>query len=349
MSIEQCFQSQVHAPSERVLAIFPGALGDFICFLPALERLARSRQVDLFARAEYGEIVPVTVRTRSLECREISRLFTPEAKRDDQLKSFFADYASVYSWMGSGQREFVDNLSLLARGKLQVFPFRPADSRRHMTDYYLSCLGENPSPETSSRITLRENLLRWGMAYWQERGFPTKRVLALAPGSGAREKNWPADFFAAIADWWRRSLDGRVLIILGPVEAEQSEQARFRKCGLVVQNEGLGCVAALLSRCDLYLGNDSGITHLAAALRVSTVALFGPTDSAQWAPRRKQVTVISRNVECSPCSDRVMKSCWHRMCLTGLNPERVIAKLGELVQRVGRHGDRILDKVGCED
>lgn len=303
--------------------------------------------MDLFARAEYGEILPAAVGTRSLECREISRLFTPEAKRDEQLKGFFAAYAGVYSWMGSGQREFVDNLSLLARGKLQIFPFRSAGSRRHMTDYYLSCLGENPSPETSAPITLTEDVRRWSLAYWQKRGLPAAKVLALAPGSGAREKNWPAEFFAAVAKWWERNLGGRVLIMLGPVEAERSEPEHFGNCGGVVQNEGLGRVAALLSRCDLYLGNDSGMTHLAAALGVNTVALFGPTDPAQWAPRGRRVTVISQNVDCSPCTDRIMKSCWHRRCLSGLSPERVVAKLDALLQYAGMHRDRILDKGGC--
>ena len=305
--------------------------------------------MDLFARAEYGEILPVTVRTRSLECREISRLFTPEAKRDEQLKGFFAAYAGVYSWMGSGQREFVDNLSLLARGKLQIFPFRSADSRRHMADYYLSCLGENPSPEISAHITLTEDVWRWSLAYWQERGLPATKVLALAPGSGAREKNWPAEFFAAVAKRWERNLGGRVLIMLGPVEAERSELEYFGNCGEVVQNEGLGRVAALLSRCDLYLGNDSGITHLAAALGVNTVALFGPTDPAQWVPCGRRVAVISQNVDCSPCTDRIMKSCWHRRCLTGLSPERVVAKLHVPLRYAGMHRDRILDKGGCRD
>ncbi|MEK6561721.1 MAG: glycosyltransferase family 9 protein, partial [Candidatus Binatota bacterium] len=73
------------------------------------------------------------------------------------------------------------------------------------------------------------------------------------------------------------------------------------------------------------------VTHLAAAVGAKTVALFGPTDPVQWAPRGKRVTVITRNVECSPCLSSVMKSCLHHKCLTALSPDYVIGRLKELL------------------
>ncbi|MEK7783617.1 MAG: glycosyltransferase family 9 protein, partial [Candidatus Binatota bacterium] len=85
-------------------------------------------------------------------------------------------------------------------------------------------------------------------------------------------------------------------------------------------------------RCDLYLGNDSGVTHLASVLGVETVALFGPTDPLQWALRGKRHTVITQNVECSPCLPPVMNSCPHRKCLTMLSPDYVIRRLEKLLQ-----------------
>ena len=68
---------------KRFLVIFPGALGDFICFLPALERLAGEGEVNLLARSDYSDLVPPGVRVRSLECHEISRLFAAESGRED--------------------------------------------------------------------------------------------------------------------------------------------------------------------------------------------------------------------------------------------------------------------------
>jgi ADP-heptose:LPS heptosyltransferase len=119
-------------------------------------------------------------------------------------------------------------------------------------------------------------------------------------------------------------------VIVGPVEEERGGLEPLLDHSVAAVNLDLEQVAALLKRSDLYLGNDSGITHLAAAVGVRTAALFGPSDTHQWAPRGKQVTVLSRNVECSPCELQVMKSCLHRKCLTGFSAEKVIAELANL-------------------
>ncbi len=92
---------------EKILVIFPGALGDFICFLPTLQKLAEGRKVDLLARSEYAGLVPENVATRALECYEISRLFAPGAEQDERLRDFFGSYGNIYSWMASSQPQFV--------------------------------------------------------------------------------------------------------------------------------------------------------------------------------------------------------------------------------------------------
>jgi len=83
--------------SSRICVLFPGALGDFICFLPALEVLARRSQADLFARIEFAGLVPPQVKVRSLECFEVSRLFAPRTTSDERLRDFFGSYTGIYS------------------------------------------------------------------------------------------------------------------------------------------------------------------------------------------------------------------------------------------------------------
>ena len=78
--------------SARVLALFPGALGDFICFLPALRALAENGRVDLLARSEYVAIAPPDVTTTSLERYEVSRLFVAGCEGDERVRRFFAPY-----------------------------------------------------------------------------------------------------------------------------------------------------------------------------------------------------------------------------------------------------------------
>ncbi|MGH7831360.1 MAG: glycosyltransferase family 9 protein [Candidatus Binatia bacterium] len=315
---------------KRFLVIFPGALGDFICFLPALERLSGEGEVNLLARSDYSDLVPPGVRVRSLECHEISRLFAAESGREDGVARLLDSYAGVYSWLGSGDANFVRNLQTLTNAKLGVFPFRPAPSMMHMVEYYLSCLGAEDRGEAVPSVGLKSEAVSWVEQFWRQSGLEGKKVLALSPGSGAREKNWPVQSFQAVARWWEKERKGKLIVLFGPVEEERNEARDFSDDWVTIRNLELAKVAALLDRCGLYLGNDSGISHLAAALGVETFVLFGPTDPVQWAPRGRKVTVIRNAVECSPCTHSIMKACPHRKCLTQLPPEEVTGLLGNL-------------------
>src|SRR5262245_60507087 len=166
----------------------------------------------------------------------------------------------------------------------------------------------------------------WIVGNWQQHVPKGERVMMLAPGSGAREKNWPTASFYAVADWWRQT-GGAVVVILGPVEEEKGDYTALCQGAVVARNLSLGKLAALLARSALYLGNDSGVSHLAAALGVVTVVLFGPSNVYQWGPPGKHVTVLTQNVGCAPCKISTMKGCPHRKCLTTLEPEYVIKEL----------------------
>lgn len=318
------------ASLRRSLVLFPGALGDFICFFPALQTLSRCAQVDLLAQSAFADLVPPTVRVRSLECCEISRLFVPGSAQEERMRNFFGSYFSIYSWMGNGQREFVRELQSASRGRVRVFPFRPVWTRMHQADYYLSCLGEDSPEPRIPEIALKPEAVEWCENYWARRSLNGKAVLALAPGSGAKEKNWPVALFQAAAEWWRQRTAGEVVVVLGPVEEEREGYGSLFERAVVARKLSLVQLAALLVQSDLYLGNDSGVTHLAAALGVRTIALFGPSDVQQWAPRGQKVAILAQNMECSPCTIPVMKSCPHRRCLTTLEPAIVIREMEKL-------------------
>jgi ADP-heptose:LPS heptosyltransferase len=102
--------------------------------------------------------------------------------------------------------------------------------------------------------------------------------LAVHPGSGSPGKNWPLDRFAEAA---RRLSPGRPwLLVLGPAE----DEVRPPLGAVVARSWGLRALGATLAHAGLFLGNDSGVSHLAAACGTRTLALFGPTDPSQWAP-----------------------------------------------------------------
>ncbi|MGH7827880.1 MAG: glycosyltransferase family 9 protein [Candidatus Binatia bacterium] len=319
---------RVHGFRPGSLVLFPGALGDFICLLPTLELIGQASRVDLLARIEFADLVSSSVAVRSLECDAISRLFVPGAGDGQRLRSFFDSYASIYSWFGSDQLVFADELRRASQGKALLFSFRPFHDGTHQIDYYLSCLEITPGGVPF--IPVKRDANAWCDDYWRRHALEKKPVLALAPGSGAREKNWPVASYRAVADWWREKVGGIVLVVFGPVEEDRGALDSICDGALVARGLTLAQLSALLSRCVLYVGNDSGTTHLAAALGVRTVALFGPSDRRRWAPRGGKVTVMTKRLDCSPCAITTMKSCPHRDCLVTLEPAGVIKRLESL-------------------
>jgi ADP-heptose:LPS heptosyltransferase len=331
--------------ARRWLVIFPGALGDFLCFLPTLEFLRQGNEVDLLAHSEFADLVPSTVKVGSLERYEIRRLFVPGSAREKRLRDFFNSYSSIFSWSGHGQSTFVQELNEVSRGRAFVFPFQPeVELQQHQSKYYLSCIGDHSREPRGVAIPLKPEAVAWSERYWQQNFLIGKRVVALAPGSGAQEKNWPAAFFLAVAQWWRRQNSGSVVVILGPAEEERGDYTALCQGAVVARNLNLAQLCALLQRADLYLGNDGGVSHLAAALGVVSGVLFGPSNVTRWAPLGKNVAVFTRRTECSPCEVSVMKRCPHRKCLTTLEPEYVISKLARLVPHLDKGGGRDYSK-----
>jgi ADP-heptose:LPS heptosyltransferase len=316
--------------TQKLCVLFPGALGDFICFLPGLELLRRNAEVDVFAQTEFRDLTPAGVDVHSLERYEVRRLFAPAATAEEGVVAFFGSYAAIHSWTGSGHKEFVDQLITIAPGRARIYPFRDRRGPLHQSDYYLSCLAAPLKHSCAPTVGLRPDAVVWSENYRLEHSLEGKAVLVLAPGSGAREKNWPTSFYHYVADWWRQKTRGEVVVLIGPVEAERGGLEVLMDRSIVASDLTLAQAAALLAQSDLYLGNDSGITHLAVAVGVRTVALFGPSDLYKWAPRGARITMIRRHVECAPCIIPVMKSCPHRKCLTQLYPADVIRELEKL-------------------
>lgn len=127
--------------------------------------------------------------------------------------------------------------------------------------------------------------------------------LLLHPGSGDPRKNLPAPAWAKVLG----ELHGRsglpVTLVLGPAEQERGGwEALGRAAGRVRSCAGLGELVAALSRARLLLGNDSGVSHLGAALGIPVVAVFGPSDPALWRPLGPRVRVVRAARECAPCS-----------------------------------------------
>src|SRR5207244_4669754 len=104
-------------------------------------------------------------------------------------------------------------------------------------------------------------------------------VLAIHPGAGTPRKRWAAGGFVAVADWWRGQ-GGSVLEVAGPAEAASAPLL----AAPLARDLTLPDLAAVLAGAALYVGNDSGVSHLAGAVGAAGVVLFGPTSARRWRP-----------------------------------------------------------------
>jgi ADP-heptose:LPS heptosyltransferase len=311
---------------QKIALFFPGALGDFICLLPAIHTLAARFEVEVFCSSEYAALVRPPVTVSALERFEINRLFVAGGGREPRVCRFFEKFDALYSWTGSSSAVFRAELEAAAPGRSRVFPFRPARRKIHQADYYFSCLDLPRAEALAFALPLSADALAWRGDFLGARDLADKALLVLGPGSGAPEKNWPIAHFSAIGRWWRERTRGGVVVLLGPVECERGGFDALAHEFIVARNLDLARAAALLARSDLYVGNDSGITHL-----------------RQWAPRGARVVVLSFPVHCAPCESALMKACRHRRCLSDFSPAQVIAQLVKIneVATLTRGGSRI--------
>lgn len=156
--------------------------------------------------------------------------------------------------------------------------------------------------------------------------------ILLHPGSGDPRKNLPAVVWTAVLHALRLRTALPVSLVLGPAERERGGWEalggwadRVRPCA------SLEDLLAVLARARLYLGNDGGATHLAAALGIPTVAVFGPSDPALWRPLGKRVRVVRAAAPCAPCTPGGPAGCRDARCWDGLPEDQVVAAAADLL------------------
>ncbi len=177
----------------------------------------------------------------------------------------------------------------------------------------------------------RERMREWLAARRTRVGAP---LYAIAPAAAyGPAKEWPARNYAALIDLLGASFGAEVVLVGAPSERAKCEQvAAACKAGAVVAagSTSIGELVALLSLCDGFVGNDSGCAHLAGALGIATVAIFGSTNPDRTGPLGAKTRVIYRKLECSPCLARTCRY-GHYNCLTQIEP----AELADAIHTLG--------------
>jgi heptosyltransferase III len=270
----------------QIVVLRGGALGDIVLTLPILQAL-RDSYSGCFVTlvAPYPQAILArhhTDRLLDLNSARLAGLFTPKATLPDKVRDCLkADV--ILSYLSDPDRMIEKKLTSLATDKFLQGPFRLDLERRPAVEQLaqplaaLSIASIDPVPRLTASPPTR----------------PMNR-LAIHPGSGSLNKNWPIGYWAALLGKLMPAFD-EVLLISGEADTEIAEAVRplvpaskLRPCA----NRSLWDLVSELSQATLFIGHDSGVTHVAAATGVATVALFGPTDPTIWAPNGDHVVVI---------------------------------------------------------
>jgi heptosyltransferase-3 len=291
----------------KILCIRGGALGDFIVTLPTI-RLLRERwpdaHIEVLGHPRLSEIALQRYyvdAVRSVERGPMSAFFMPRAVLEPSWMDYIGSFDLVLSYFYDPDELFLTNLQRCKPGQILVHsPRVPEDFSRPAARHFAGmveplglALADDvasdffPSPEDTAAAQAFLTGLK-----------PGTRLVAIHPGSGGETKNWPMQSWAMLG---QRLVAAKPDLALLLVEGEaDAEPARFLLEAwkdvphLRARELPLPILAALLREATLFLGHDSGVTHLAAASRrdLPVIALFGPTDPVVWAPPRSGVRVL---------------------------------------------------------
>jgi heptosyltransferase-3 len=303
----------------RGIILQPGAIGDCILTLPLAE-LMKERLglggVYILGHTEYIGIFPSRTcvdGVLSIDSVDLHQLFTKadtfNPADGDPLINTFADYAWIATFLGEPDSDFEQNLIFTANCSrsaevitLSMEP--PKEFSAHITDFYaqqfIAQSGLSLEPQTAQKdkslIKATKADINRGKELLEEMDIDFSAKLAvIQPGSGGLNKCCHLDNFLAVAEALAAK-DIKVIFLLGPAELERFSDTAVKqitKTAKCLTDPSLADVLGLLSCADSFLGNDSGITHLAAAMGVKTVAVFGPTNPNLYQPIGPAVTVIT--------------------------------------------------------
>jgi lipopolysaccharide heptosyltransferase III len=243
----------------RRLIIRPGAIGDFILTLPAMESL-QAEYTEVWAASPNLPLARFADRARAIASTGLDLL---EFGTNPNLTGHLIGFDSIISWYGANRPEFRDCVKDLPFQFFTAIP--PINCTMHAADFFAAQVGA--SVPAIPRIQCPRG----------DGGFAV-----IHPFSGSPRKCWPLDRFQALARLMEPHMPVRWCV--GPEEPLAD----------AVRIADLYELACWLATARVYVGNDSGITHLAAAVGTPVVALFGPTDPRIWAPRGPQVRVIAK-------------------------------------------------------
>ena len=277
---------------DTALVIHPGALGDVLLAIPALRALrdaggrvalAAQRHIAslLFALGEVDDAC-------DFESLRLDALFTA----DQGARLPAAD--RIVCWFGAREPEFVRRLTAASPRVIVAPSVAPGCD---VWEHLLATLGDGTAHAYRETVRVADDLVAEARATLGAAGADASRpFVVLHPGAGSPAKRWPAAAFAAALAPLAGRREVQIVLHEGPADAEPVAQLRrLLPAAIVLREPALPVLAGMLARCALYVGNDSGVSHLAAAVGAPAVILFAAANVAwrPWSPAPRVVTVVT--------------------------------------------------------
>jgi ADP-heptose:LPS heptosyltransferase len=278
----------------RALAVHPGALGDVLLAVPALRALrAGWGALTLAAQRHLAELV-VALGEADAACEfdslRLDALFAGDGR------AALPDADRVICWFGARDAAFAQRLRAQAPGAVVA----PSVSTGLVWEHLLATCGA-PGGEWRAAARVTPALVAAGRAALAEAGWDGRcRVLVVQAGAGGAAKRWPADGFAAVLAGVAARGDVAIVLHEGPADAQAVDALGARlPSALRLRGPALPVLAGVLAQAALYLGNDSGVSHLAATVGAPSVVLFAAANLSwrPWAGEPEVMTVTMTRVD----------------------------------------------------
>jgi heptosyltransferase III len=327
--------------TEHILIIHQGALGDVILSFPALMALKQKRPValSLLASHQVGRIaceLGIVDACFGVESARFCGLFARDL--NDEITAFVNAFHGIIIISLSLALE--NNIMRRYHGRVCTVTPRPAAHvNTHVADHIVGQMASKgllmPDPGGSTVGALASlgsvpaGMIRacHGAAQWE------KDLFVIHPGAGSPRKRWGLDRFTALADVINKSTSAEVLFLVGPAEKDFLPPLTKAVVGRhirVVPMDDLNGVAALMAGIRCFVGNDSGLAHLAGFLGVPTAAIFGPSSPERWAPLGKAVKVLRGVWDCPACFETEKHNCEDPRCLDDVSVAMVVDAMATL-------------------
>jgi ADP-heptose:LPS heptosyltransferase len=313
--------------SPALLIVHQGALGDLVCIFPVIAFLrSHFHPVGILCQGQLGRLAADEGLVEAwfpLEAAWTASLFGGEAGVEARRR--LAPYSHVLVF--SRSETLVSSLQRI--GNTRVFPIPPrppADLRTHVAEHALAHIrGYGLLPKQRRTLAKTAPSAR----------FPVEKsgsnTVLIHPGAGSPRKRWPLSCFRDVA-LQTKTFQLSPEFVIGPAEQDLLPEL-VRRDASVSQPHDCIELLALLRSAAAYIGNDSGVSHLAAWAGLPTVVIFGPTDPVHWRPRGHSVEIVQPPLDCAPCFETARENCAAADCLARVRPEDVLKALQRVVRR----------------